>query len=242
MSPEASTTIPVASRATHSAVARRNRRVRPGMVRAITTTARNDRPSPVAAMSCSSTLTERGMRPITVRWVPADATAVRNAREVRRPVPAGSARPTKTPYTARKKPAKSIVELKTLLEASPKVPSCEKWRCHQFGSVVVTIETSTPIGRDTTAIRLIRCTEAARSMKTATATGAGATISQAGARPRVAATSVATGASERVVGGMRLTIGSIRGEPPESGRPPSRAPRRDPPFDNKSPVQRRAAQ
>lgn len=97
MRPAVSTTMPVARRATHKAVARRNPRLRPGRPSALTTIARNDRPRPLAMMSCIIELTGIGTRPTALRWSPADTTEPRKARAVRRPVYAGSATARKTP-------------------------------------------------------------------------------------------------------------------------------------------------
>jgi hypothetical protein len=118
--------MPVARRATHSTVARRNRRLRPGMPSPVATVARNDRPRPVAMTSCITGLTGIGTRPTPVRWSPADTTDPRNPRDERRRMPEGSATATRTPYTARKNPEKIVMVLNVRPEKSVCVPSCEK--------------------------------------------------------------------------------------------------------------------
>lgn len=97
MNPAVSTTIPLARIATQTIVARRNRRLRRGIARPVATVARNDSPSPVAMMSCITTLTGMGTSPTPVRWSPADTIEPRNARDERRPMPPGSATATSTP-------------------------------------------------------------------------------------------------------------------------------------------------
>ncbi len=97
MKPAVSTTMPVARRPTQKRVARRKRRLRPGIASPVATVARNDRPSPDAMMSCITALTGMGTRPTAVRCSPADTTEPRNARDGRRPMPAGSASDRNTP-------------------------------------------------------------------------------------------------------------------------------------------------
>jgi hypothetical protein len=97
MNPAVSSTIPVASSTTHRAETTRKRRLNPGMPRLDATIARSDRPSPAAAKSCMSGLTGMGIRPTTVRCIPADMTDTRNARAVRRPVDVGSTVTARTP-------------------------------------------------------------------------------------------------------------------------------------------------
>jgi hypothetical protein len=97
MKPAVSTTMPVASRATQNIVARRNRRVRPGIARPVATVARNDSPSPVAMRSCITELTGIGTMPTPVRCRPAETTDPRNPRDTRGPMPAGRATARKTP-------------------------------------------------------------------------------------------------------------------------------------------------
>jgi len=97
MNPAVRTTMPVASSATHSVVARRNRLLRPGMARPVDTVDRNDSPSPVAMRSCITGLTGIGTSPTAVRCRPADTTDPRNARAERTRMPPGSATATSTP-------------------------------------------------------------------------------------------------------------------------------------------------
>jgi hypothetical protein len=97
MKPAVSAAMPVASTATHRAVARRKPAARPGRARPETTVARNDRPSPVAMMSCITELTGIGTSPTAVRCSPADTTEPRKVRAVRRPVCGGSATARNTP-------------------------------------------------------------------------------------------------------------------------------------------------
>jgi hypothetical protein len=126
MNPAVSKAMPTVSSATHTAVADRNRRVRPGSARPEATVDRNDSPSPVAITLCMSGLTGIGTRPTAVRCRPAETIDPRNARAVRRRVPRGRATATSTPYVARKKPAKIAVALNIRPEKSACVPSCEK--------------------------------------------------------------------------------------------------------------------
>jgi len=107
--------------------------------------------------SCPTGLTGMGTSPTPVRKSPADTMEPRNARDARRPMPAGSATATSTPYTARRKPEKIAMLLKVRPEKSECVPSCEKWSCHQIASCVVRIATATPTGSDSTASRPMRC-------------------------------------------------------------------------------------
>ena len=97
MNPAVSTMIPTASSATQTAVMRRNRRLRPGIVRPVATVARNDSPKPAAMMSCMTALTGMGTSPTAVRWRPADTIDPRKPRALRRLMPAGRATATSTP-------------------------------------------------------------------------------------------------------------------------------------------------
>jgi hypothetical protein len=97
MSPAVSTTMPAASSATQIMVARRNRRLRPGMARPVATVARNDRPRPVAMRSCITGLTGIGTRPTPVRCRPAETIDPRKPRAERRRMPLGSATTMNTP-------------------------------------------------------------------------------------------------------------------------------------------------
>jgi hypothetical protein len=97
MNPAVRSTIPVASRMTHSVDAIRNPRLKPGIPRLVATIARSERPSPAAAKSWRTTLTGMGMRPTTVRCMPAETTDTRKARTVRRPVVVGSTVTERTP-------------------------------------------------------------------------------------------------------------------------------------------------
>ena len=126
MRPAVRTPMPVASSATHQRVARRKRRLRPGMARPVATVERNDRPSAVAMRSCITGLTGIGTSPTPVRKRPADTIDPRNARERRRRMPRGSATFTSTPYAASRKPEKIATVLKARPEKSLWVPSCEK--------------------------------------------------------------------------------------------------------------------
>jgi hypothetical protein len=156
MSPAASTPMPVASRATQSMVVPRNRRLRPGIASPVATVERNDRPSAVAMRSCPTGLTGIGTSPTPVRDRPEDTIDPRNAREARRRMLLGSATAISTPYTARRKPEKSVMLLNARPEKSVWVPSCEKWSCHHVASCVVRIATATPTGSDSTASRPMR--------------------------------------------------------------------------------------
>lgn len=222
MSPAVRTTIPVASSATHRAVARRKPRLRPGSASALTTIARNDRPRPLAMMSCITGLTGIGTRPTAVRCSPAETTEPRNARAVRRPVWGGSATARNTPYAARKNPENMTVVLNVRAEKSVKVPSCEKWWCHHSGSCVVSAATTTPTGSDSTARRPMPCATASCDdrepgcARRGAGTGMGAATSTRSSAARGFAG--ASDASARVVGGMRLTIGSVA-HLPVPGRP-----------------------
>ena len=89
--------MPPASTTTQKVEIVRNRRERPGMLKLAEIIARNDRPRPVAARSCNSTLTGIGMRPTMQRWSPAEVSEPRKSRDVRRLVPAGSATLMSTP-------------------------------------------------------------------------------------------------------------------------------------------------
>jgi len=97
MNPAVSTTMPAASSATQHAVARRKRRLRPGIARPVETVDRNDSPRPVAMMSCMAGLTGIGTSPTAVRCSPADTTDPRNARADRSRMPSGSATASSTP-------------------------------------------------------------------------------------------------------------------------------------------------
>ena len=97
MNPAVSTTMPTESSATQKAVARRNRRLRPEIVRPVATVARNDSPRQAAIMSCMTALTGMGTSPTPVRWRPADTIDPRKPRALRRPMPEGSATATSTP-------------------------------------------------------------------------------------------------------------------------------------------------
>jgi len=290
MKPAVSTPMPVARSATHSMVARRNRRLRPGIASPVATVETNDSPSAVAMTSCPTGLTGIGTSPTPVRNSPADTIDPRNARDARRRMPRGSATAISTPYAARKKPEKIVMLLKVRPEKSVWVPSCEKWSCHHVVSRVVRIATATPTGSDSTASRPMRCARYPLSVfgaagrvgvvatvvvVTAVAAAVAATAvvvvverdaASVGALVAASASTRATagrgstrvsvdaltaavardgetvtgGASERVVGGIRLTIGSAR-------RPRSRiSPQRTPGpgsvgQDGNSPVQRRTA-
>lgn len=218
MNPAVSTTMPAASSPTQNAVARRKRRLRPGIASPVDTVDRNDSPSPVAITLCTSGLTGMGTSPTAVRCSPADTTDPRNARADRSRMPPGSATATKTPYAARKNPAKIVVPLKARPEKSECVPSCEKWWCHQVGSWVVSTASSTPAGSDSTARRPMRCATATGSGATAAGADATAditvvTLSGKDAGSGAATTRCGTAGplvtSERVVGDIRLTIGSV---------------------------------
>lgn len=126
MKPAVSTTMPVASRPTQKVVARRNRRLRPGIARPAATVARNDSPRPLAMTSCITALTGMGTSPTAVRCSPAETTDPRKARDARRPMPAGRASERNTPYAARKNPEKMTTELNVRPDRSEWVPSCEK--------------------------------------------------------------------------------------------------------------------
>lgn len=91
------------------------------------------------------------MSPTTVRWSPAEMTETRKARAMRRPVPAGSTVTTSTPKVASRNPDTIAVPLNTWLDRSSKLPRREKCSCHQSGSRVVTIATTTPATRATMA-------------------------------------------------------------------------------------------
>lgn len=97
MKPAVSTTMPLARRATHRTVARRNRRLRPGIPSPEATVARNDRPSVVAMRSCITGLTGMGTSPTPVSERPAETSELRNARDARRRMPAGNATAISTP-------------------------------------------------------------------------------------------------------------------------------------------------
>jgi len=97
MNPAVSTTMPAASSATQNAVARRNRRLRPGIASPVETVATNDSPSPVAITSCMPGLTGIGTSPTAVRCSPADTIDPRNVRADRSGMPSGSATATRTP-------------------------------------------------------------------------------------------------------------------------------------------------
>lgn len=126
MNPAVKSTMPIVSTATQNVVARRKRRVRPGIASPVATVATNDRPSPEAMTSCITALTGIGTMPTPVRCRPAETTEPRKAREVRRRMPVGRAIATNTPYAARKKPEKIVMVLNARPEKSEWVPSCEK--------------------------------------------------------------------------------------------------------------------
>ncbi len=115
--------MPVASRTTQNVVARRKRRLRPGIASPVATVARNDRPSPEAMRSCITALTGIGTIPTPVRCRPAETTEPRKAWEVRRRMPLGRAIARNTPYAARKKPEKIAMVLNVRPEKSEWVPS-----------------------------------------------------------------------------------------------------------------------
>jgi len=288
MKPAVSTPMPVARSATHSMVARRNRRLRPGIASPVATVETNDSPSAVAMRSCPTGLTGIGTSPTPVRKSPADTIDPRNAREARRRMPRGSATAISTPYTARRKPEKMVMLLKVRPEKSVWVPSWEKWSCHHVASCVVRIATATPTGSDSTASRPMRWAMCAGSAFAASGAAgivatvvvvtvvavaaaavvvvaeregaslevlvaafgsARATAGSGSTRVRVGAVTatvaraggtVTGGASERVVGGIRLTIGSARRA--RSRTSPQRTPGPGPVGqDGNSPVQRRTA-
>nr|WP_246093534.1 hypothetical protein [Microbacterium kyungheense] len=230
MKPAVSTTMPTASSATQNDVVRRNRRLRPGIASPVDTVDRNDSPSPVAMRLCMSGLTGIGTRPTAVRCRPADTTDPRNARADRSRMPSGSATATSTPYAARKNPAKIVVALKARPEKSECVPNCEKWWCHHVASWVVSTASRTPAGSDSTARRPMRCATAAGAGVVAGATGTALSgtdaVSGEAATANNAAGPLVT--SERVVGGIRLTIGSGATWCPVPATPhePTRRPRR----------------
>lgn len=126
MNPAVSSTMPVASSATHSTEAVRKRRLKPGIPRLDATIARSERPRPAAAKSCMIVLTGMGMSPTTVRCRPAETTEKRKARAVLRPVVVGSTVTDRTPYVASRKPETMAVPLKTCPDRSSKVPRREK--------------------------------------------------------------------------------------------------------------------
>jgi hypothetical protein len=97
MNPAVRSTMPVASRITQSSEAVRKRRPKPGMPRLHATMPRSESPRPAAAMSCMTGLTGIGMRPTTVRCIPAEITETRNPRAVRRLILVGSTVTASTP-------------------------------------------------------------------------------------------------------------------------------------------------
>ena len=86
MNPAVRSTMPVAKRTTQRAEAVRNTRPKPGIARLHATMPSRESPRPAAAMSCITGLTGMGMRPTTVRCMPAEMTEARNPRAVRRPM------------------------------------------------------------------------------------------------------------------------------------------------------------
>lgn len=222
ISPAVRTTIPAASSATHTAVARRKPRLQPGSARALTTIARKERPRPLAMMSCITGLTGIGTRPTAVRCSPAETTEPRNARAARRPVCGGSATARNTPYAARKNPENITVVLNVRAEKSVNVPSCEKWWCHHSGSCVVSAATITPTGSDSTARRPMPCATASCAgsapERAGRGEGTGVDTATSTMAPMARGAGGASDASARVVGGMRLTIGSVA-HLPVPGRP-----------------------